>query len=259
MIQELGAFHYFSVVPSNVESEPAEWPLLCDEHNEHKFALKNPFGTTPTVSISAADPPANANPKRPYVNRSRFMLEGNGCRAAFHIDRSIVSRLLIGDIMHIVRTQRGGLGLSVLRGNRLIVAFGAITAVPLGEGIAARVAPELRQRALSEDIVFAASLRPGRDAFENRHHDEWPLEVEIGSASFLSFSCSQEIEGIKLFIYHGFYFGRSRKWWQFWKPESIRGVDGKDECAALTRIEQSSWVGANASALLLETDGLESV
>ncbi len=259
MKDDLGAFHYFSVVPCSVNSEPAEWALLCKEQDEHEFALKNPFGPTPTVHISTADPPADANPKRPYVNRSRFMIEGNSRQAAFHIDRSITSRLLPGDIMHIVRTQKGGLGFSVLRRNQLLVAFGAITAVPLGEAITARLAPELHRQAVSEEPIFAATMNPGLDNFPNRHHDEWPIQVKIGERLFLSFGCSKEIEGIKLFIYHGFYFRSSRKWWHFWKPKSIHGVGGKDECAALTRIDQSSWVGANASALLLETDGLQSV
>jgi hypothetical protein len=128
----------------------------------------------------------------------------------------------------------------------------------LGKGIAARIAPELHELAVSREVPLPGLVKDSRK-------DEWPIDIRIGGASLLFFRRREEIEGYHLNISHGFYV---RATWKtplrsFWrgraapKPETIQGIDGIDECAALTLVDQSSWVGANASALLMETDGLE--
>jgi len=51
-----------------------------------------------------------------------------------------------GDILYIVRTAKGDIGLSLLRGEKLIMAIGAITCVPLGNsGVAPSAHDELRE------------------------------------------------------------------------------------------------------------------
>ena len=46
-----------------------------------------------------------------------------------------------GDQLYVVRTGSGGIGLSLLRENRLVLAIGAVTAVPLGVNIEVSIGP----------------------------------------------------------------------------------------------------------------------
>ena len=46
-----------------------------------------------------------------------------------------------GDRLHLVRTGSGGIGLSLLREGRLVLAIGAVTAVPLGANINVTIGP----------------------------------------------------------------------------------------------------------------------
>ena len=46
-----------------------------------------------------------------------------------------------GDQLYVLRTGSGGIGLSLLRENRLVLAIGAVTAVPLGMNVAVTMGP----------------------------------------------------------------------------------------------------------------------
>jgi hypothetical protein len=50
----------------------------------------------------------------------------------FNVDRELIAMLRGSDVLHISRTHRAGLGLSVLRDGQLIAAAGAVMHVPLG-------------------------------------------------------------------------------------------------------------------------------
>jgi hypothetical protein len=53
--------------------------------------------------------------------------------ASFHLDESLVTAFRPGDVIHLTRSPRGGLAMSVIRGKDLVVALGAVSALPLGE------------------------------------------------------------------------------------------------------------------------------
>jgi len=64
---------------------------------------------------------------------------------SFSLDRELVAMLRPGDAVHVVRNIDAAIGLSVLRNDRLVAAVGAITSVPLGRGVSARVASDIAQ------------------------------------------------------------------------------------------------------------------
>jgi hypothetical protein len=55
--------------------------------------------------------------------------------ASFPIGDVVMLAARAGDRLYVVRTGRGGIGLSLLREQRLVLAIGAVTAVPLGMNI----------------------------------------------------------------------------------------------------------------------------
>jgi hypothetical protein len=57
-------------------------------------------------------------------------------RVSFAVDRGFVELLQSGDRVHLARSESAQLAVSVLRDERLIVAFGAVRGVPLGDGMA---------------------------------------------------------------------------------------------------------------------------
>ena len=54
---------------------------------------------------------------------------------SFSVDRELFAMLRENDWLHISRTPRGGLGLSVIRGGNLIAGAGAVSYVPLGPDV----------------------------------------------------------------------------------------------------------------------------
>ena len=79
---------------------------------------------------------------------SRLTLRANGKDRAtvatfsFCIDRSLLNAFCPGDTLHLVRTGCGGLGLSLIREGRLIVAIGAVNAVPQENSSAFTIPPK---------------------------------------------------------------------------------------------------------------------
>lgn len=248
-------FDYAAVVPDGPQEGSATWRAGVAEHAGRTDEAAMRFGREPTLTISDADPPPNSNPGRPWVLRSRLTLNGSGRVGWFHVDRSLTAELLGNDTIHMARTERGGLGLSILRNRQLVFAVGAVTAVPLGEDVRARIAPELQNDAIAR-LEPPDGARDWNPTAQYRH--EWPVEITIGGATHLFFCGNVGIHGIQLFMAHGF---RARaadiSSVGFPKMTSVRGVLGTDECIALSRFGRCSNVGANASALLLDADGLE--
>jgi len=75
---------------------------------------------------------------RPSVHATRVVLtaapgvDSAASAASFCVDQTLVEGLRAGDVVHLTRTPRGGLGLSVVRSGELLFAIGAVSAVPLG-------------------------------------------------------------------------------------------------------------------------------
>ena len=69
--------------------------------------------------------------------------KGRAGELSFSLDRELIAMLRPGDVVHVVRNIESAIGFSVLRNDRLVAAVGAITSVPLGHGISARVASDV--------------------------------------------------------------------------------------------------------------------
>ena len=66
-----------------------------------------------------------------------------------------------GDRLHLVRTGSGGIGLSLLREERLILAIGAVTAVSLGVDIKVNREPKLRGSLLNRVLDTQLNFQVG--------------------------------------------------------------------------------------------------
>jgi hypothetical protein len=86
------------------------------------------------------------NPTIRFWN-DRLVLVASGkdratCRnASFPIGDTVHRTALAGDRLYVIRTGAGGLGMTLLRGQKLILATGAIVSLPLGTDIQVACAP----------------------------------------------------------------------------------------------------------------------
>jgi hypothetical protein len=229
---------YVTVVPNN----GAQWRLHRLDDSEAEGSL----------SISDADPPANSNPDRPWVLRSRITLRAGAQSSYFHLDRSLTAAFRAGDTIHIASTARGGVGVAVWRDRQLVVAVGAVSAALTDGDVSVRVAPELWEQA-----VFLTVPDPGaQEDLRQTYRDERPVEIRIAGKKYLFFRRNETIHGIHVFVKHGFYVGGPNATGQPSVPASRGQATEKDECVALARISLCSRVGATTSAYLLAADGL---
>jgi hypothetical protein len=119
--------------------------------------------------------------------------------ASFAVGDAIPVAAQPGDKLHVVRTGRGGIGLSLLREDRLVVATGAVTAVPLGTNITVIQGPH------------------GLYGFEELRGKEW-IELQLGSEKLvLRERGVTTIGDYEVYFEHG---------WEF-------GYPGIDECASI--------------------------
>lgn len=171
--------------------------------------------------------------------RSRFLLTATRrdgasvSSAAFHVDRGLVRHLRAGDTLHLKRTYGAGLGLSVLRDGRLVVAVGAVTCVQLGDDITATLPWELLEQA-------EAVLKARYPAFRFR---EKPIEIAVAShPPMLLAIYNGTIGPYRVFIRHGF----------------LLNIPGDSELAAISRVGLCADVAAQCAAMLLAlNDGFE--
>lgn len=248
MIPPCGTFDYVVAVPASGMTECTSWVVRVRDPVEHAgddLVDARLVGLSPRLEIIDAgltpEGPTYSTTRivRPKALRSRMTLSASKKKLAsvsavsFHVDKSLTSAWRPGDLVYLSRTNCGGLGISVIREGILVAAVGAITAVPLGSGVQARLPWDLAQEA--EDV-----FRRRDSQFEL---PEIPLELRVGSQPWLSCGGRKQLEYYEAFVVHGF----------------NRGQDGTNECAAISRIGACSCTGANASALLLETDRLEIV
>jgi len=238
-----GTFAYEARVPPPVEAS-RPWPVRL--HGALQRVGNDRYdsrlvGTSPTLVITDAG--LTPNPGwiqgrwRPEVLRSRLTFRASermastATAASFHVDGGLISRLREGDVLCVVHTGCGGLGLSVVRGGRLVVAVGAVTGVPLGSTVDARIPRETIREAES---VFRR-LDP---TFEFR---ELPIELTVAGRKAVLPGGSSSFQGYEVSVLHGFY----------------AGTPGVDECVAIAAIGSCSGTSANASARLLDADALE--
>jgi hypothetical protein len=129
-----------------------------------------------------------------------------------------------GDRLYLVRTGSGGIGLSLLRQERLVLATGAVTAVPLGRDIQSIRCPRIT------------------NSWNDPLLDTW-LEFRIGDEQLiLREREATEIGGYHIYIEHG------------WED----GVPGTDECVSVSVLDNPSMmIAAMRSAILVANGDLK--
>jgi len=239
LIPPCGTFDYVAIVP-DPEDRPGPWPVRLRapvELSGDSLADSRLVGIAPRLQITDAGVSfGRTGLMRPKVLRTQFALiaserdRATVSAASFHVDKALISALRPRDVLNMTRTYCGGLGMSVIRDGELVVAVGAVTAVPLGNNVEAQIPSDLVDKA---EAVFKK-----RDPdFELT---ELPVEVRVGDQGRVLYVGTRQLEQYQVWVAHGFY----------------PGIPGVDECLALSLIGKCSVSAANASAMLLDSDGL---
>jgi hypothetical protein len=143
---------------------------------------------------------------------------------SFHVDMEFVRALRGGDLVYFARTPCAGVGISVMRGETLVAAAGAVTAVPLGRDVVVG-APAVMEavHALFEQVDADYAL------------PEIPLEVRIGGQGKVR-HCGTGTHGpYWIYIVHGFH----------------PGMPGTDECVAIALVGSFPETPTSSTAQLL--------
>jgi hypothetical protein len=237
-----GRFAYVAIVPERLGTGDFECraelrePIVRTGDDLRDSRL---VGMTPLLRVLDAGLTPDPGPQRPWVVRSRITLAAAArplatvAEVSFHVDRALTSSMRQGDEVHLARTGCGGLGLSVIRGGELVVAVGAVTAVPLGRGVQARTPMDLVARA---EAVFR-DLDP-EFAFEER-----PIELSVRGACSILYRGRRTVEDYLFFVVHGF----------------LDGIPGTNECAAISHEGRCPNVAAQASAMLMDDPDVLSI
>ncbi len=235
-ISPSGRFRYVVVVPDGAPDSSRDWPVTSFDAREpvgNHNADERLVGLTPTLRITNAGLTPNPSPARPRVLRSRLTLTARTSHlaavagASFCVDKAIVGTLQPGDHLHMVRTGCGGLGVSVVRDDRLVAAAGAVTHLPLGNDVHARIPYDL----VDEASAVFAKRDPGF------HLPEYPVEFQVGEQVHIrpSSGAYGTMMPYRLVFFHGY----------------REGIPGQDECAAIWHPDRCPDVAASATAQLL--------
>jgi hypothetical protein len=138
--------------------------------------------------------------------------------ASFRIGSAVPLLAQPGDRLYTIRTGSGGIGLSLVRDQRLVLVIGAVTAVPLGT-----------------DVL--AIQRPARIGdFDRRIRDSW-LEFRVGTEQ--AELREREMSQIGAYSVYVEYCWRD-------------GIPGTDECVSMCVADnQALSIAALRSAILL--------
>lgn len=135
-----GSFHYCVVVPEAPGRAFGPWRM---EQVDAPFWTGNPMEDYRLVGLSPLLTFAEGRIKLQASSRERAGLAA----ALFDVDPELFSVVQAGDVLHLSRDQCGGIALSVLRGDQLIFAVGAVLSVPLGAEVQIHSAWELAMKA----------------------------------------------------------------------------------------------------------------
>lgn len=230
-----GTFDYVAIVPDNPQEQASSWCATL--RKDSLWTGERLVGSSPRLQITDAGIPTDTPPPtidgvvRPRVFRARISLTATerthrfASRVSFHVDRGLASALRTGDELNLTRTACGGLAISVVRGDQLIAAAGAVGSVPLGRDVYAGVPMDLVEEATA--------------VFQRRDPEfelcELPIEVRVRDEISVLFRGTHRINGYEVCMLHGF----------------NRGIPGRDECVAIALKGACPDTAANASALLL--------
>jgi hypothetical protein len=243
-ISPAGTFDYVAVVPAGASRRWRAQPRQTPTDVHGRFEPRCLVGTAPWLEISDAGPTPDVRASEhtgtvlPRVLRSRITLEASTPEGAlvrsvsFCLDRELTSVLHAGDELNVVRTPCGGTGVSIIRDRQLVAASGAVTAVPLGDSVQARI---------PWDVVSVAEavFRRVDPRFEFR---ELPVELRVRDEVRLVYRGRPQIGAYEVFAEHGFY----------------AGTPGTNECLAVCSNGNCPVTATIAAALLLDAqDGFE--
>src|SRR5687767_4480721 len=136
-IPDCGTFHYNGAVPdTKAERESGKWRLEDQSgaisDTEWKFSKRNDLlhnrlvGLRPTLRIMGRQLILEA------AGRHRALIPS----ASLELDESLIAIFQGGDVLTLVRTDTGDIGVSLLRRDQLVVAVGAVTETLLGNDVA---------------------------------------------------------------------------------------------------------------------------
>jgi len=195
-------------------------------------------GPTPLLEISDAGPTPNHGPLNPARQRSRLNLiakrrNATVAEASFILDQGVISALRPGDLLHLVRTKSGGIGVSVTRADRLIFAVGATSAIPLACDFQVRLPHHVVRES------HAVSRKEAFEAFSREH----PVEIQALDERYIMCKGRVKLGPFEVWVLHG----------------HCIGVPGKNACVSVARIGACPVAAADSSALFLDTRSLEMV
>ncbi len=237
MMPPAGTFDYVTTIPEKPAGSLCEWEVRLRspvKQTGSDVSDRRLVGYAPRLRITDAGLTPDPGPRRPSVMRSQITLTAPGPQNAtvsamsFHVDRDLISLLEPGDDLHMSRTKCAGLGLSILRGGKLLAAVGAVTAVPLGDDFQAYLPFRLLEKA---SAVFAKA----DPEFE---FGEMPIEFAHQKQRRILFHQSCQLGQYAVFMWHGF----------------LPGMPGTNESAAICQAPRQVPAFASLSAQLLEAD-----
>lgn len=212
------------------------------------------LGAAPRLTISDAGIASNAYEDRPAVIRLALTIEASGTTLRAHVDRDLRTALAEGDELYVGVDRRGGVGVSAVRGGRLVFGVGALTAVPLGE-VTARHAPEYWEPPIvwlgTPARVAALALRDAR-----RHV---PLAIEKQGSTLTSRLINMLLDD------NLFYWGHRPLRVRVPIDELPKGrpwVDDYGERSEVASLARQGWcpiLASKTSAMLLDVDGFQVV
>jgi hypothetical protein len=177
-----------------------------------------------SLSVDNMDRLVGHNPKIRFWN-DRLVLVASGelnstvRNVSFAIGNAVPLAARPGDRLYLVRTGAGGIGLSLLRQERVVLAIGAIAAVPLGRDLQ------------------AISHSEGMNHWRHFAADTSWLEFRVGSERLIL--REREVSEIG-----DYYIYIERVWGD--------GVPGTDECVSVCVADDSAMkIAAIRSAILL--------
>lgn len=252
-------FHYTGVVPATRgDRESGQWQLQ-NQSSISRSRVRTVggddapvdsrlVGLTPSLEIRDAGLTPNAGWNRgtwlPSVERGQITLSAANqggatvASASFHVDMGLVKSLQPGDTVHLVRTGSGGLAISIIRGESLVAAAGAIASVPLGNDLVARYPGEVME-------AVEALLREADPTISDWFAalPEAPIEIRSGDQRRILWRANIKLGPYRVFMIHGFY----------------SGIPGTDACAAISRVGTGPEISTISTAQLLDGGGIEVV
>jgi hypothetical protein len=143
---------------------------------------------------------------------------------SFRIGNAVPLAAAPGDRLYVVRTGSGGIGLSLLRNKQLVLAIGAVTAVPLGNNIQVIKSPK------------------GSYRFVDHLKDTW-LEFQVGNEQLkLRDRTVTDIGNYQIYV---------EACWE-------DGIPGVDECVSVSVANNPSVnLASLRSAILLRSSDLK--